>query len=155
MGVTGYLVYRDAVQVASVIGTSFGDQGLAPGTLYSYQVRAADAAGNQSDLSSAATASTMAPPPPPEVTSVTLSATNTDCLVTIEVTVEASALMDAVLNYIITCKPDGSVPLTFIAGNLSQTVTLATDGDGTVGGTATASAGGGSDSKVWLACTTP
>jgi fibronectin type 3 domain-containing protein len=52
--VTGYRVYRGGTQIA-VLGatTSFTDTGRGPGT-YSYTVRAADAAGNLSDPSSAA-----------------------------------------------------------------------------------------------------
>jgi chitodextrinase len=69
VGVTGYQVDRcqgagctTFAQVATSTGTSFNDTGLAPSTSYSYQVRAADAAGNISANSSIATATTQAPP---------------------------------------------------------------------------------------------
>jgi len=154
IGVTGYLIYRDGAQVANVTGTSFGDQGLTPGTPYLYQVRAADAAGNQSNLSLAATASTMAPPPPPEVTSVDLVATNTDCVITVDVTIVVSAPMDVTLTYTVAGQSDSRM-LTFTAGDLSQIVSVATGVDGTVDGSASADAGAESDSEDWVACTPP
>jgi fibronectin type 3 domain-containing protein len=57
VGVTGYRVYRDGTQIASVGGTtlSYTDTGLAGGT-YGYTVRAMDAAGNLSDPSNTASA---------------------------------------------------------------------------------------------------
>lgn len=61
VGVTGYRVFRGGVQIATVAGTSYGDSSLAPLTTYSYQVAAADAAGNVSPLSAAASATTLAP----------------------------------------------------------------------------------------------
>lgn len=60
VGVTGYKVYRNGVQVGTPAGTSFGDTGLSPGIPYSYTVAACDAAGNCSVQSAAATATTMA-----------------------------------------------------------------------------------------------
>ena len=51
-------------QIATTAGTTYSDAGLLPSTSYSYQVQAADTAGNTSAFSSAATASTQAPPPP-------------------------------------------------------------------------------------------
>src|SRR3989441_1126296 len=67
VGVTGYLLERcqglactSFVQIASVAGTSYNDTGLAANTLYSYRVRATDAAGNLSDYSIPASATTLA-----------------------------------------------------------------------------------------------
>jgi len=64
-GVAGYRVFRNggAIAVATVTNASFTDSGLAPATLYSYSVRAFDAAtpANESALSSAAVATTKAP----------------------------------------------------------------------------------------------
>lgn len=59
VGVTGYSIYRDGALLA-MIGpmTSYNDPTVQPGTTYSYRVRAHDAAGNTSGLSSAATIST-------------------------------------------------------------------------------------------------
>ena len=61
VGVTGYRVYRGATQIATVgTTTSYTDTTVAPGTSYSYTVRAVDAAGNLSDPSNAASATTPA-----------------------------------------------------------------------------------------------
>jgi chitodextrinase len=46
-------------------GTTYNDTGLSPSTTYLYRVRAADAAGNLSAYSNAASATTQAAPPPP------------------------------------------------------------------------------------------
>lgn len=66
VGVTGYQVDRcqgagcsNFVQIASPTGTTFNDTGLSGSTSYSYRVRAADAAGNVSGSSTAATATTL------------------------------------------------------------------------------------------------
>jgi hypothetical protein len=49
VGVAGYRVYRDGIQIAIVLsGTSYGDTGLTAATSYSYAVSAYDAAGNNS-----------------------------------------------------------------------------------------------------------
>jgi exo-1,4-beta-D-glucosaminidase len=53
VGVTGYDVYRDGTLLTSVPGTSATDSTVAASTTYQYQVRAHDAAGNNSALSSA------------------------------------------------------------------------------------------------------
>ena len=58
VGVVGYTVYRNGVQVGTTPGTSFADTGLSPSTTYSYAVAAQDAAGNSSARSSAASATT-------------------------------------------------------------------------------------------------
>ena len=56
VGVTGYRVYRDSEQVASLGAATSYDTGAAAGTTYDYEVRAVDAAGNVSDPSKTATA---------------------------------------------------------------------------------------------------
>jgi len=68
VGVTGYRVERcqgagctTFAQVATPTGTSFSDTGLAAGMSYSYQVRAADAAGNLGAYSNVASATTQTP----------------------------------------------------------------------------------------------
>src|SRR5205809_542796 len=63
VGVTGYIVRRNGVQVATPATTSFADTGLSATTTYSYTVAARDAAGNLSPNS--ATASVTTPPPSP------------------------------------------------------------------------------------------
>jgi parallel beta-helix repeat protein len=61
VGVTGYEIYRGGVALASVgTVTTYSDTTVSPSTTYSYQVRARDAAGNWSALSSAASATTPA-----------------------------------------------------------------------------------------------
>lgn len=60
VGVTGYRVYRAGVLVGSPAGLTFSDTGLAASTLYSYTVKATDAAGNLSGASNTASATTQA-----------------------------------------------------------------------------------------------
>jgi chitodextrinase len=63
VGVTGYNVYRGGTLIATLGAvTTFQNTGLAASTTYSYTVRAFDAAGNVSALSSSATATTQAVP---------------------------------------------------------------------------------------------
>ncbi|OGE79154.1 MAG: hypothetical protein A2751_05960 [Candidatus Doudnabacteria bacterium RIFCSPHIGHO2_01_FULL_46_14] len=65
VGVTGYKVFRDSVQIATITSTSYSDTGLTASTTYIYTVSAFDAAGNESSQSATATATTQSPPPPP------------------------------------------------------------------------------------------
>jgi hypothetical protein len=51
IGVAGYQVYRNAIQVASAAGPSYADNGLVNGKQYDYAVTAYDAAGNVSERS--------------------------------------------------------------------------------------------------------
>lgn len=60
VGVTGYDVYRNGTQVATVAGTAYADSGLAPATAYSYTVKAFDGAANVSAASAALTVTTSA-----------------------------------------------------------------------------------------------
>ena len=62
VGVQGYLVYRNGVQIASVTGTAYQDSGLKAATSYSYQVVAFDGAGNHSPASAAISTTTFAAP---------------------------------------------------------------------------------------------
>jgi hypothetical protein len=48
IGVTGYKVFRNSVQIATVSTTSYTDTSVTPGTSYTYTVAAYDAAGNTS-----------------------------------------------------------------------------------------------------------
>src|SRR5204863_3958516 len=68
VGVTGYIVKRNGVQVGPpTTTTSFADTGLSSATTYSYTVAARDAAGNvsaNSTSTSATTADTIAPTTP-------------------------------------------------------------------------------------------
>src|SRR3989344_3657659 len=58
IGVAGYRVYRNGIQVATASGTFYSDTGLTPSTAYSYYVIAYDAAGNLSPQSNTASATT-------------------------------------------------------------------------------------------------
>src|SRR5438552_7783903 len=65
VGVTGYIVRGNGVQVATPAATSFADTGLSAATTYSYTVAARDAAGNISPNSATASVTTGNTPPPP------------------------------------------------------------------------------------------
>src|SRR5437899_5365179 len=74
VGVTGYIVRRNGVQVATPAATSFADTGLSAATTYSYTVAARDAAGNTSPDStsvSVTTASVADTTPPSTPTGLT------------------------------------------------------------------------------------
>jgi hypothetical protein len=60
VGVTGYKIYRDSVQVGTSATTNYSDTGLTQNTLYSYTVSAYDAGNNTSSQSSPSTATTQA-----------------------------------------------------------------------------------------------
>src|SRR4029077_6563781 len=85
VGVTSYRIERCAgvscttfVQVGTATTPSFSDSGLTGATLYRYQVRAADAAGNlsaYSNVASATTLDTQAPTEPSALTATAVSAT--------------------------------------------------------------------------------
>jgi len=68
VGVTGYTVYRGGTQVGTPAGTGFTDTGLSPSTLYSYTVKARDAAGNASAASGTLTVTTQPPDTTPPST---------------------------------------------------------------------------------------
>ncbi|MCZ3386314.1 MAG: fibronectin type III domain-containing protein [Actinomycetia bacterium] len=71
VGVTGYDVFRDSAQIASIrAGTTYADLSPTAEGTYIYQVRAQDAAGNISALSNSATVST----PPATSDSVQIAA---------------------------------------------------------------------------------
>src|SRR5439155_754383 len=58
VGVTGYIVRRNGVQVATPVTTSYTDTGLSAGATYSYTVAARDAAGNMSPDSASVSVTT-------------------------------------------------------------------------------------------------
>ncbi|MBU6415377.1 fibronectin type III domain-containing protein, partial [Patescibacteria group bacterium] len=59
IGVTGYKIYRNGSQIATVATTSYSDTGLTAATTYTYTVAAYDAAGNTSAQSSSVSATTQ------------------------------------------------------------------------------------------------
>ncbi|MFC5823864.1 glycosyl hydrolase family 18 protein [Nonomuraea insulae] len=58
VGVTGYEIYRGGTLITTVTGTTHTDTGLSASTVYSYTVRARDAAGNRSANSASVSATT-------------------------------------------------------------------------------------------------
>lgn len=58
VGVTGYYVYRNGVQIGSTAGTTYVNTGLSVNTTYSYTVTAYDQEGNESSQSSPVEATT-------------------------------------------------------------------------------------------------
>src|SRR2546429_668345 len=73
VAVSGYIVRRNGVQVATPTTTSFADTGLAAATTYSYTVAARDAAGNTSPNSTSVSI-TIADTTPPTTPSVLMAA---------------------------------------------------------------------------------
>src|SRR5437016_4786408 len=71
VGVTGYIVRRNGVQVATPATTSFADTGLSAATTYSYTVAARDAAGNISPDSASVSITIADTTPPTTPTSLT------------------------------------------------------------------------------------
>jgi alpha-tubulin suppressor-like RCC1 family protein/chitodextrinase len=59
VGVTGYVVYRDGIQIGMLAETSFIDAGLTSAITYTYAVAACDAAGNCSAPSASLSATTL------------------------------------------------------------------------------------------------
>jgi peptidoglycan hydrolase-like protein with peptidoglycan-binding domain/chitodextrinase len=79
IGVTGYDVFRNGVQVGTPVSTAFTDTGLTASTTYTYTVAAYDGGGNTSSQSSGLRASTFAPSTPtstPDTTPPTASITS-------------------------------------------------------------------------------
>jgi len=60
VGVAGYHVLQNGAQVATVTGTTYTATGLTPSTVYTYQVKAFDAAGNVSTGSNTISVTTQA-----------------------------------------------------------------------------------------------
>lgn len=77
VGVTGYVIVRNGTPLTQVgTTTTYSDSTVMANTQYSYQLKALDAAGNQSALSSAATVTTPTiPDTQPPTTPTNLSAT--------------------------------------------------------------------------------
>src|SRR5207253_2760772 len=81
VGVTGYIVRRNSVQVATPATTSYADTGLSAATTYSYSVSARDAAGNISansanvSVTTASVADTTAPSTPTGLTAAAAGST--------------------------------------------------------------------------------
>lgn len=79
IGVAGYRVYRDGALIGTAAGASYADITCAPGTTYSYEVSAYDAANNESARSAAAVVTTpnsSDTQPPTTPSSITASASS-------------------------------------------------------------------------------
>jgi chitodextrinase len=77
-GISNYRVFRDGSEVATPQDAGFQDTGLAAGTTYSYRISAVNAAGLESELSAAASATTLTddgPPAPSGLTATPVNAT--------------------------------------------------------------------------------
>ncbi|MGD9368716.1 MAG: Ig-like domain-containing protein, partial [Desulfobacteraceae bacterium] len=73
VGVTGYRIYRDGVEVGTSASTTYSDTGLNPAMEYCYTVTAYDAAGNESGQSTqvcVTTIDTIAPSVPTGLTGI-------------------------------------------------------------------------------------
>jgi len=83
-GVTGYKVFRNGTQVATVTsGTSYPDTSLTPNTTYAYTVNAYDQAGNNSAQSASVNATTLPDTTPPSVPTNLVASGITSTTVTI------------------------------------------------------------------------
>src|SRR4029077_3027551 len=71
VGVTGYIVRRNGVQVATPSTTSLADTGLSAATTYTYTVAARDAAGNVSPSSTSVSITIADTTPPTTPTGLT------------------------------------------------------------------------------------
>jgi fibronectin type 3 domain-containing protein len=60
VGVSGYRIHRNGVQIATSDATTYSDTGLAANTRYNYTVSAYDAAGNDSAQSNSVSATAQA-----------------------------------------------------------------------------------------------
>jgi len=58
VGVAGYKIYRDGVEIATAVDTSYSDTGLLPDTTYTYTVSAYDTEGSEGEMSDSASATT-------------------------------------------------------------------------------------------------
>ena len=87
VGVTGYQVFRNGQQIATTTTTSFSNTGLTPATTYQYAVRASDAAGNTSALTTAVSATT----PAADTTAPTVALTAPNAATPLSGTVAVSA----------------------------------------------------------------
>jgi Bacterial Ig domain len=91
VGVTGYKVFRNGIQVGAPATPPFSDIGLAPLTTYNYTVSATDAAGNDSPKSTILSTATLAPPSDTTQPVVSLTAPTDGTTVSGTINVTASA----------------------------------------------------------------
>lgn len=79
VAVAGYNIYRNGSRIGTSVAASYNDTGLSPDTTYTYRISAYDAAGNESNQSTAITpktlADTQAPTVPTNVSATAVSMT--------------------------------------------------------------------------------
>lgn len=124
VGVTSYKVFRDnsPSPMATVIGTTFSDTGLAPSTTHSYKVIASDAAGNLSAASNSASATTPADTAAPSApTNLTATAPNST---TVNLSWAASTDNVGVVNYRV-FRDGGLTPIATVPGTSITDIGLA------------------------------
>jgi uncharacterized repeat protein (TIGR03806 family) len=93
-GLAGYRVFRDGAQIATgIIATTYADNTVQPGTLYTYVVRAVDNAGNVSGASNSAQVTT---PNNPSGGGLDVRPSNTTCLAPAQPSGNASVSVDRV-----------------------------------------------------------
>ena len=124
VGITSYKVFRDnsPSPMATVVGTSFSDTGLAPSTTHSYKVIASDAAGNLSPASNSASATTPADTAAPTAPgNLIASAPNST---TINLSWTASTDNVGVVSYQV-YRDGGATPVLTVTGTTASDVNLA------------------------------
>ncbi|MGA2592920.1 MAG: hypothetical protein ABSH32_23650 [Bryobacteraceae bacterium] len=115
VGVAGYQVWRNGVQIASVIAASYSDTGLAASTAYTYQVKAFDLSSN---ISQPATVSITTP----------VASQISVCAVTNAASFTANSLSPGAIatifgtNLATSSAPAGSTPLPTMLGGATVTV---------------------------------
>ena len=80
VGVIGYKIYRDNMEIDTTTNTTYSDTGLSHSTLYTYTVSAYDAIPNESNQSSSDSATTESPDttPPANITNLSISSCTKD-----------------------------------------------------------------------------
>jgi chitodextrinase len=124
VGVSGYTIYRDGVELTSVTGTTltYSDTNTEPATSYTYTVDAFDLAGNHSAQSSAANITT--PDQPPSVPSGLIATAVSDTQV--DLSWNASTDNSVVAGY--TIYRDGAVLTTVSGSTLTYSDTSVSSG---------------------------
>ena len=154
VGITSYKVFRDNAPspIATVMGTTFSDAGLAPSTAHSYKVVASDAAGNLSPASNTASATTpadtAAPTAPTNLTAVAPNST------TVNLSWTASTDNVNVVSYKV-FRDGGSTPIATVSGTSMTDVGLAVGSTHTYVVTAVDGANNQSAASSPITITTP
>jgi chitodextrinase len=146
VGVSGYRVFRNGVQIATTSATSFTNTGLSPSTTYTYAVAAFDAAGNLSAQSSSASATTpAAPDTTPPTVSITAPANGATVKGTVSVSANASDNVGVVgVQFLLDNGSNGSADATTAPYSISWNTATTNDGSHTITAIARDAAGNSS-----------